>query len=633
VMGGVGATGAVSLLLPGELLPAALDEEELTWCWVQCHARLRQGLAEPSSVHSQHWVRGLRYALSRVPHPSATFPVAGFIATRLRALLEAVSAPQSSPVGGQAASAASASASGASASGAASPSAAGPTATGGGPLATSVIQSTSQWMQFATQVVHVFSAHPVFHPALRAIADGVTAHLISSLGHPYLQCRSWVAALLAVFVAALWTPAERAGGAPAFSAAAWFAPHVEEMQRLTARTAEEERLLQEQRQREREGILLPPTGTGARVTDPPSSPELRPSTGTGVDGGTGADAVASPAGSGFVAARAHSGSGGGAALMGATPPPEEDSAPGAGGVDEEAAALRRRRETTVMFLTCAARSLESCMYGHLLPALAPVALRHYRDPNPEMASAAKTSVRTLEQAFRMSVVDPSRMSASHPLPGWVTLLDKATRSSSWRVRLAALEVIECWRSHHLWLLDAVPSTAGAGGTGGTGEGVSASMLLMRATLARLNDAHLEVQERACQTLVGMVNAEPRVAEAALEHAMPLASSRLPRRPKADDPTTVRQRFNKSLRKRHAGVLALSAVLLGHPYDVPPIVSRAIVALAPHVSDPSPICRTVQRVVSDFKRTHSDAWHDHKLRLSREAVEALDDMLISPHYYA
>lgn len=90
---------------------------------------------------------------------------------------------------------------------------------------------------------------------------------------------------------------------------------------------------------------------------------------------------------------------------------------------------------------------------------------------------------------------------------------------------------------------------------------------------------------------------------------------------------------QALRKRHAGVLGLCSVLLAHPYDVPSTVARTIVLLAPRSSDPAPVGATVRKAVLDFKRTHQDSWLEHKAALPQEAVDALSDLLVSPHYYA
>lgn len=81
------------------------------------------------------------------------------------------------------------------------------------------------------------------------------------------------------------------------------------------------------------------------------------------------------------------------------------------------------------------------------------------------------------------------------------------------------------------------------------------------------------------------------------------------------------------------MLGLGAVLLAHPYDVPASVAETIVLLAPHVSDPAPVCTTVRKVVLDFKRTHQDSWAEHRAALPPDAVDALSDLLVSPHYYA
>ena len=42
---------------------------------------------------------------------------------------------------------------------------------------------------------------------------------------------------------------------------------------------------------------------------------------------------------------------------------------------------------------------------------------------------------------------------------------------------------------------------------------------------------------------------------------------------------------------------------------------------------------VKRVCSEFKRTHTDNWEAHKKQFTQEQLEALEDVVSTPHYYA
>ena len=76
-------------------------------------------------------------------------------------------------------------------------------------------------------------------------------------------------------------------------------------------------------------------------------------------------------------------------------------------------------------------------------------------------------------------------------------------------------------------------------------------------------------------------------------------------------------------------------MAAYPYEVPPFLPRALTALARLCELGSPSLQAVVRkTLTDFKRTHQDEWeHRHKLRFTPEELDALADVLVSPHYYA
>lgn len=43
--------------------------------------------------------------------------------------------------------------------------------------------------------------------------------------------------------------------------------------------------------------------------------------------------------------------------------------------------------------------------------------------------------------------------------------------------------------------------------------------------------------------------------------------------------------------------------------------------------------TIRKTFSDFRRTHSDTWHEDITKFTEDQLSLLSDMLISPSYYA
>ena len=98
---------------------------------------------------------------------------------------------------------------------------------------------------------------------------------------------------------------------------------------------------------------------------------------------------------------------------------------------------------------------------------------------------------------------------------------------------------------------------------------------------------------------------------------------------------ARQRTKKGRphSERHAGVLALVALVQLAPYDVPSWLPEVIELLATFHNEPQPIKGAVSQAFSDFKRTHQDNWASHRERFTPEQQDLISDMLVSPSFYA
>jgi proteasome activator subunit 4 len=84
---------------------------------------------------------------------------------------------------------------------------------------------------------------------------------------------------------------------------------------------------------------------------------------------------------------------------------------------------------------------------------------------------------------------------------------------------------------------------------------------------------------------------------------------------------------------HSGILGLCAIVEAHPYNVPDYVPGLLMELVRHLHDPQPIPKTIKNTFQEFKRTHQDNWQEHKLKFSDHELIVLNDLLVSPNYYA
>ncbi|VDM39814.1 unnamed protein product [Toxocara canis] len=138
--------------------------------------------------------------------------------------------------------------------------------------------------------------------------------------------------------------------------------------------------------------------------------------------------------------------------------------------------------------------------------------------------------------------------------------------------------------------------------------------LLSILFSLLNDGRLEVREAAAETISGLLQCQFFDVDDALIKEF-CSWSRTENGP-----------------RRHAGVLALSAVVQAFPYTVPPMLPNVLMQLCRHATDKQPMQSTVKKALSEFKRTHQDCWHEHKTQFSEDQLAILTDLLVSPNYY-
>jgi len=103
-------------------------------------------------------------------------------------------------------------------------------------------------------------------------------------------------------------------------------------------------------------------------------------------------------------------------------------------------------------------------------------------------------------------------------------------------------------------------------------------------------------------------------------------------------TILPRRNSKSyatqLRKLHAAILGVTALIEAFPYSVPTWLPDLILdVLSRHTYDPLPISSTVRKCASKFKETHGDTWHEDSLLFDEDQMAALTTLLAGSSYYA
>ena len=169
-------------------------------------------------------------------------------------------------------------------------------------------------------------------------------------------------------------------------------------------------------------------------------------------------------------------------------------------------------------------------------------------------------------------------------------------------------------------------------------------------LSLLADARQEVREAAVPIYSGFIRIH---GEAERRRAFEWAMDRLKRGKGVNGRGVVP---NGDAATRHGGVLALAALVMLAPYDVPHWLPQVLDVLAGYSNEPQARCRcccaptgrvpdlppsdraqpikaAVTKAFADFRRTHTDNWVAHRERFTPEQQEILSDMVVVPSFYA
>ncbi|OCH96655.1 hypothetical protein OBBRIDRAFT_787227 [Obba rivulosa] len=185
------------------------------------------------------------------------------------------------------------------------------------------------------------------------------------------------------------------------------------------------------------------------------------------------------------------------------------------------------------------------------------------------------------------------------------------KSPSWRVRLKILPLVQVFYFRQAYIIP------------------DSKLAEMMETICRcLDDEVVEVREMAATTLTGILRVSPRRSILALRDRFLrlLKNSPLPDRKSPE--------YHAALRRRHAAILGICALIESYPYTVekwmPDLLTNV---LAEHAYDPIPISTTVRKCARNFKKTHQDTWHEDSKRFTEEQLAALSTLLTGSSYYA
>ncbi|KAI5124439.1 hypothetical protein M0805_008323 [Coniferiporia weirii] len=189
------------------------------------------------------------------------------------------------------------------------------------------------------------------------------------------------------------------------------------------------------------------------------------------------------------------------------------------------------------------------------------------------------------------------------------VFDTIRTSPSWRVRLKALPLLQIFYFRQLPLIS------------------EAKVLEILEVICRcLDDENVEVREMAATTLSGILRVSPR-------HSVITLKDRFVRLVRAHElPVRGNPGYAAALRKRHAAILGICALVDSFPYTVESWMPSLLTdVLAERTYDPTPVSTAVRRCASSFKKTHHDTWHEDVKRFSDDQLSALSALLTGSSY--
>ena len=217
----------------------------------------------------------------------------------------------------------------------------------------------------------------------------------------------------------------------------------------------------------------------------------------------------------------------------------------------------------------------------------------------------------------------------------LSVLEKTAKHEFWQVRHACANFLRCFQGSHKFLFS---------------EDHADKMTSVVAEL--LSDERREVSSAAMAAVTGIIAALPAgtVAKLVQKYVSEANRSKMKRKKAkknaAGDKSTSapevsgekeKLKEEKRSKRQQSSVFFLCAAVLSQPYDTPPYVPKALAAISKHSFErnaPLGVRDTVKKCCAEYKRTHmSDNWEVHRQAFTQEELEALEDVVSSPHYYA
>ncbi|CAB9523258.1 Proteasome activator complex subunit 4 [Seminavis robusta] len=280
-------------------------------------------------------------------------------------------------------------------------------------------------------------------------------------------------------------------------------------------------------------------------------------------------------------------------------------------------------------------------YSDYIVPLLPLAFEALKSNIEEGNDNADAAQRTLEaevvKGYRYTIAELSVTSVISygdfsDITRVLDIVKVAAKHEKWQVRHACAHFLRSFQGSHKFLFSS-----------------NHADVTLSTVTALLADDRREVSSAAMAALTGILAASPvdNVARMVKKYVLVAKRSSMKKKKKGAPPVKpsadavvdkeALEKEQKRASNQLTSVFFLCASVLAQPYETPPYVPEALAAISKHSFErnaPLGVRDTVKKCCAEYKRTHmSDNWELHRSKFSQEQLEALQDVVSSPHYYA
>ena len=273
-------------------------------------------------------------------------------------------------------------------------------------------------------------------------------------------------------------------------------------------------------------------------------------------------------------------------------------------------------------------------YSEFIIPLLPLAFKSLQTIEGEASAEERGIEADLVKGYRYAIADiSSSCVASYGVPHDMTrvldVLKEMSTHDCWQIRQATAHFLRCFQGAHKFLFSKEQGD-----------------MALSIAISLLADDRREVSSAATSALTGILAVFPQASlEELTAKYIKIANKSLKKKKRKVQSTEemsteeaeekVKKEKNRAVRQQKS-VFVLCAVVMGRPYDTPPYIPEALAALSKHSFEQRAslsVREVVKMVCSEFKRTHTDNWEAHRKQFTQEQLEALEDVVSTPHYYA